>query len=579
MSEATLKTTLKIYGVAASPGIAIGIARVLKKNKIVSTGILLNNESDIKNEIEKFDNAIHSSVNEIERIKNNENLNSNQESQEILETHIELLTDPQLKIDVYNEINVNRKNAIDAVIEIIHNIVQVFNKLDNEYLKARAADVQDIGNRILKNLGTANNNEHHFLPNTIIIAEDISPTEVLNIDLKEVIGFVTQAGGKTSHTAILAKSKNIPAVLGCGDPVNIIEEHDLIIVDAANGIIIVNPSDDCIEEYKIKKTDFDEKREFLNSLKQTPAQTTDGIKIELLTNISSTEDLEESLDYGAEGVGLFRTEWLYMNSKTFPTEEEQFEYYRKVALRSKDKPITIRTIDIGGDKPLDYFQLPKEENPFLGYRGIRICLDRKDIFTTQLKAILRASVFGRFKIMFPMISNVHELRLAKEILNDTKDELKENDIEFDLSIPVGIMIEVPSAALMADILAKEVDFFSIGTNDLCQYILAVDRGNETIKELYNPFDPAVLRLISNVISQADQNNISVSICGEMASDPNATRLLMGMGLKEFSMSPSSIPIIKNIILNTSYSQANEVWSNVQRMDNGKSIVNYLQELQ
>jgi phosphotransferase system enzyme I (PtsI) len=570
---------LEISGIAASPGLAIGKAYIIKKDEIVSTGILLKEESDVLKEIEKFGKAVHASVEELETIKNNEALKRTNEEIEILETHIEFLTDPQIRDDVFEKIKWDKKNASDAVIEVIQNAVIVFKTMEDKYMNDRAADIQDIGDRILKNLNQSENKrQQNFGPNTILFAEDISPSDAITIDMSCVVGFATRVGGKTSHTAILAKSKNIPAVLGCGNILNEVEDNDLIILNGSDGKVIINPDEVCLEAYRIKKEAYHQKLEFLASLKHVDAKTSDGVKIELRANISTVDDMEDSLEYGATGAGLFRTELLFMNRNSFPSEEDQFVVYKKVALKAKGNPVIVRTIDIGGDKPLEYLRFPKEENPFLGYRGIRFCLDRKDIFITQLKAILRASIFGDVKIMFPMISNIQELRLAKEMLEEAKSELKKNTIDFDSNIQVGIMIEVPSAAITADILAKEADFFSIGTNDLCQYTLAVDRGNEKVKDLYDPYDPAVLRLIKYVIEQAHKHKINVGMCGEFASDPLAALLLLGMGLTEFSMSAASIPSIKNVIINNSYAKARDVYENVMTMDNSKSIVDYLRLL-
>lgn len=567
----------KIYGVGASAGISIGKAYVMKKNVIAVTGSPLRDDNEVIKEIEKFEIAVRMSVEEVLTIKKDDRLKLKEEEIEILETHIEFLTDPQLKADVYREIHRDRRPAMDAVIEVIKKNVGIFKNMDNEYLRARAADVQDIGDRIVKNIRRRKPHDTPvFEPGTIIIAEDILPSDAIALDMTCVTGFATSLGGKTSHTAILAKSRTIPAVLGCGNALTGIDDGDVLILDAINGIVIVNPNEACMEEYRAEKDRYDRKQQSLNSLRHTPACTTDGVGIELLANISGADDLEESWEYGAEGSGLFRTELLFMNRDSVPPEEEQFEYYRRVALRSKGKVVTVRTIDIGGDKPLDYFWLGQEENPFLGYRGIRISLDKKDIFMTQLKAILRAGVFGNLRIMFPMISNMQELRVAKGILEETRRELEENNIDFARDMPVGIMIEVPSAAVTADLLAREVDFFSIGTNDLCQYTLAVDRGNEKVKDLYNPFDPAVLRLIAYVVEQAHKRKISVGMCGELASDPRATLLLMGMGLKEFSMSAVSIPAIKSVIINHSYTRAREIYEKVLGLDNSESIINYLQ---
>jgi phosphotransferase system enzyme I (PtsI) len=570
------KVMLEINGVAASPGIAIGSAYVVRKNEIALTGAKVTTENEMLLEIEKFTNAVQTSVENVEAIKNNKTLKLNAEETGVLEAHIELLTDPQLHEDVLLKIRTDKRNAIDAVIEVIDKFVQVFKNMDDAYMRARAADVLDIGNRILANLDySINKGQQNFQSNTIIIAEDISPSDAITIDMTRVIGFATRVGGKTSHTAILAKSKNLPAVLGCGNALDKIKNDDIIIVDGTKGLVIVNPDEKLLDEYSIKLNGDNQQNKFPRSLKGIPCKTSDGIKIKLQANISSADDMADSLTYGAEGAGLFRTELLFMNRNSFPSEEEQFQFYSKVALKSNGKPVIVRTIDIGGDKPLEYFNLPKEENPFLGYRAIRISLDRKDLFVTQLKAILRASAMRNFRIMFPMISSLQELRLAKQILEETKQELRNGQHDFDENIPLGMMMEVPSAALMADIFAKEVDFFSIGTNDLCQYTLAVDRGNEKIKDLYDPYNPAVLRLIRNVIEQGHKHNISVGMCGELASDPLATILLLGMGLKEFSMSAVSIPSIKKLIINSSYEEAKELCDKVMAMDNSKSIIEYL----
>jgi phosphoenolpyruvate-protein phosphotransferase (PTS system enzyme I) len=391
-----------------------------------------------------------------------------------------------------------------------------------------------------------------------------------------VIGFATAAGGQTSHAAIIAKARGIPAVVGCGEELSRVVDGDAILLDGEIGLVLVNPDSAAIAEYQEKKNRWQQQTEVLDKLATVPACTTDGVVIKLLANIGEPGDLVQVFDKGGEGVGLLRTELLFMGRNTFPTEEEQFEFYKKIALAAGTKPVTIRTLDIGGDKQLAYFGLPAEENPFLGYRAIRICLDREDIFLTQLKAILRASAFGNFKIMFPMIGNIRELRSAKTILNRAMDELAATKQAFDSGISIGIMIEIPAAALTADLLAKEADFFSIGTNDLCQYTLAVDRMNEKIKDLYDPWDPGLLRLIRFVIEQGDRNNIPVSLCGELASDPLATLLLLGMGLREFSMSAASIPFIKNVINHSSLSQAREVVNKVMEMDNSKDILTYLQ---
>jgi phosphotransferase system enzyme I (PtsI) len=565
-------------GIGVSPGIAIGRAFVIKKTEAMQSGILLTTETEITAETTRFENAINQAVSEIEAIKSNKNLALRDDDQAILDTQIELLTDPQLKDDVIEKITSDRKNSSDALIEVIEAFVQLFEGMEDEYIRARSVDIKDIGNRILKHLdAAANSSTQNFGSDTIIIAEDISPSETITMDINNVIGFATRAGSKTSHTAIVAKAKGIPAVVGCGEELSIINDDDLIILDAVNGAVYINPTQEIIADFTFKKETYRQSVDRLKALKDRPAITTDGKKITLSANIGAADEFADVFEYGGEGVGLLRTELLFMNRGTFPTEDDQFAFYKNVALQSKGLPVIVRTIDIGGDKHLPYFNLPAELNPFLGYRAIRICLDRKELFITQLKAILRASVFGDLKIMFPMISNVQEVRSAKLILEEAKSELLKNSIAFNAGIKTGIMIEIPSAAITADILAKEVDFFSIGTNDLCQYTLAVDRMNEKISHLYDPFNPGVLRLIRNVIEQGQKHKIHVGMCGEMASDPLATLLLLGTGLDDFSMSAAAIPTIKDIIINHGIIEAREICNTAMTMDSSEDIVAYLQK--
>ncbi|MDB5140541.1 MAG: ptsP [Mucilaginibacter sp.] len=566
-------------GVGVSPGISIGKAFVINSTKATLTGDLLQNPEEILAAAERFDDAVNLAVKEIENISKNLTLNLTGDDLAILETQIEFLSDPQLREDVVEQINTHKKNANDAIVEVIAATVQIFENMEDEYMRARSADIQDIGNRILKHLNTNSQGlSPKFEPDTIIIAEDISPSDAITMDIKHVIGFVTRVGSKTSHAAIIAKSKGIPAIVGCGDDLNTVKNNDIVILDGVTGLLFINPDQQLIEEYRQKKSIYDERKSQLKQLNDIPSVTTDGTAIQLLANISVADDMGSVFDNGGEGVGLFRSEMLFMERDSFPTEDEQFEFYKQVALRSKNKAVIVRTIDIGGDKQLSYFNLPAEQNPFLGYRAIRICLDRTDLFITQLKAILRASAFGNLKIMLPMISSVQEVRDSKNIIEQAKQELLKDNIQFNNSIEVGIMIEIPSAAVTADILAKEVDFFSIGTNDLCQYTLAVDRMNEKISYLYDPFNPGVLRLINYVIGQAHQHKIHVAMCGEMAADPMATLLLLGMGLTEFSMSATAIPTIKNIIINNNLAAAKNILNKVMAMDSSQNIIAYLQEV-
>jgi phosphotransferase system enzyme I (PtsI) len=569
---------MMISGIGVSPGIAIGKVRVIRKQAVVLTGTLLLNDDEITIAIEKFDNAVAVSVTEVEAMMANHDASQGMEGVEILEAHIELLGDPQIREDVVEKIQTERKNVNDAVIEVIQAAVEIFKSMDDDYMSARAVDIEDIGNRILKNLNPVKESIDQIdEAGTIIIAEDLTPSDTISMDITKIAGFATQIGGKTSHAAIIAKSRGIPAVVGCGEGLKSVQDVDMLILDGQCGSIIINPDKETIREFEAKREAWLKEFNVLKSLKDTPANTADGTEIHLLANIAGSAEMENALEFGAVGAGLFRTEFLFLGRNDFPSEEEQFEFYKAVALKAKGKPVTVRTLDIGGDKQLPYFNFPEEQNPFLGYRAIRLCLDRKDIFITQLKAILRASAFGKLKIMFPMIATVNEIRAAKEILKEATQMLADQRISFDQDIKVGIMIEIPSAAIIADLLAKEVEFFSIGTNDLTQYTLAVDRMNEKIKDLYDPFDPGVLRLIANVIEQGYKNHIEVGMCGEVAGDPKATLLLLGMGLKEFSMSASSIPLVKSKIIKTNLTEARKIYQDVRQMDNSKDITNYLQE--
>ena len=568
---------MEIKGIGVSPGISIGKACIISKSNTVVTGSLLKDDAEIAAAIEYFDRGVIAAVHEIEVIKNNPALNLQEEDIAILETQIEFLSDPQIREDVVELINSDKKNVSDAVIEVIANMVQIFLDMEDEYMRARSADIQDIGNRILRQLSsTGTFNAQQFGADSIIIAEDILPSDTLTMDTTQVVGFAAKVGSKTSHAAIIAKSKGIPAVVGCGAELDVIKNDDVLILDGVTGMLFVNPDEQLLLEYTQKKSVYNKQTIELKKLKTVESVTIDGTTIKLLANISAPDDMEAVFENGGEGIGLLRTELLFMNRDSFPTEEEQFEFYKQVALRSKGKPVIVRTIDIGGDKQLPYFNLPAEENPFLGYRAIRICLDRTDLFITQLKAILRASIFGDLKIMLPMISGIQEVRDAKKIIEQAKIELLKADINFNNQIEVGIMIEIPSAAITADILAKEVDFFSIGTNDLCQYTLAVDRMNEKISHLYDPFNPGILRLIKYVIEQAHLHQIHVAMCGELASDPIATQLLLGMGLTEFSMSASAIPAIKNIVINTGLDKAKDILNDVMALDSSNAITNFLQ---
>ncbi len=569
-----------MHGIGVSPGISIGPAFVIRKTLKAVSGIIIEGVEMKTIEINKFDHAVEASVCEIEGMKKEGETELHKTLVDILDTQIEFLTDPQIRTDVIEKIEKENKTCTDAVIEVIDAAAAIFENIEDEYLRARGSDIKDIGNRILRNLNPAEGPDFREFPeNSIIISEDITPSDTISFDVSRIAGFATKAGSRTSHSAIIAKSRGIPAVVGCGDDLMNISNKTIVLIDGSTGEVIINPDSKIIEAFRSRQKEEREANAMLEKLKELPAITTDGNKITLLGNITGAADLEKLFASGGEGVGLFRTEMLFLGRDSLPGEEEQFNFYREVAEKSGNRPVIIRTLDIGGDKNLPYLNIPFENNPFMGYRAIRFCLSEKEIFMTQLRAILRASAFGNLRIMFPMICNIEEIRLAKQFVQQAKKELLESKKMFNDEIEIGIMIEIPSAALIADQLAMEVNFFSIGTNDLCQYTLAVDRMNERVSSLYNHFDPAVLRLIHFTIREAGKNKIDVGLCGEMASDPLAAVLLIGMGLDHFSMGASSIPAIKNIIRKTDKSKATEIWNRVKEMDNSEAITEYLKTLQ
>lgn len=464
-----------------------------------------------------------------------------------------LLEDEELEQEIVSLIKSDKKTADAAVYSVIEDQAQALEALDDEYLKERAADVRDIGKRLLKNiLGMPIVDLSAIDKEVILVAADLTPSETAQLNLDKVLGFITDLGGRTSHTSIMARSLELPAIVGTSDATAKIKNGDYLILDGVNNHIYLNPSDQEIDKLKKFNEEYQQEKNELAKLKDLPAITLDGHQVEVCANIGTVRDVAGAERNGAEGVGLYRTEFLFMDRDSLPTEEEQFQAYKAVAEAMGSQAVIVRTMDIGGDKDLPYMNLPKEENPFLGWRAIRICLDRKEILHSQLRAILRASSFGKLRIMFPMIISVEEVRELKAELEMLKGQLREEGKAFDESIEVGVMVETPAAAVIAHHLAKEVDFFSIGTNDLTQYTLAVDRGNELISHLYNPMSPAVLNLIKQVIDASHAEGKWTGMCGELAGDERATLLLLGMGLDEFSMSAISIPRIKKLIRNANF---------------------------
>ena len=528
-----------IKGIAASDGIGIAKAYLLidpdlsfEKKKI----------DDPAAEYDRVEKAFSASIADLATIKQNAKSRLSDEELEVFDAHIAILSDPEMKSQIKDEIESQHVSAEEAMTDVTTNFANVLAAMtDNKYMQERAADVKDVAKRALSHLlGKQLPDIASISEPVVIIAKEITPSDTSQMDAKFVKGLATDLGGRTSHAAIMARTLRIPAVVGAEDVTSTIKSGDMVIVDGLHGDIIVDPSQTQIDEYQAKADSFEKERAEWAKLVDAPSVSKDGQHFEIAANIGTPDDVADALKQGADGVGLFRSEFLYMSSDHLPTEDEQFEAYKKAVVGMKGKPVVVRTLDIGGDKPLNYLPLPEEMNPFLGYRAIRICLHRPDIFKTQLSALIRASEFGPVEIMFPMIATLAELRQAKAIYQECKDELQKDHPGLGDNVKIGMMIEVPLAALYADQLAKEVDFFSIGTNDLIQYCFAADRGNDAVSYLYQPLNPAFLRLIKHVIDAAHANNTKAAMCGEMAGDQLAMPLLLGMGLDEYSMSASSI---------------------------------------
>ena len=534
-----------IKGIAASPGIAIGKAFLYKETnlEIVEKSSLTKEE-----EIERLLKGREIAKAQLEEIKENSLKKLGKDKADIFEGHITLLEDEELMSEIDSKISSEKYTAEFALNEAIDEYATMLGNLEDAYFKERAGDLRDIGKRWLYGvMNTKVVDLSKLEPETIIVARELNPSDTAQINLENVLAFVTEIGGKTAHSSIMARSLELPAVVGVGAILEKLEDNQIIIVDAVKGEVLVDPNEETIKEYQAKRENFLKEKEELKKLKDKEAISKDGIKVDVWGNIGSPNDVKGILSNGGFGIGLYRTEFLFMEKDSFPTEEEQFEAYKVVAEAMNGYPVTIRTMDIGGDKSLPYMELPQEENPFLGWRAIRVCLDRQEILRTQFKALLRASKYGQIKIMLPMIMDIEEVRKAKKIFEECKAELREKGIEFDEKIMLGIMVETPAVAFRAKSFAKECDFFSIGTNDLTQYTLAVDRGNEMIANLYDTYNPAVLQAIKMLIDGAHAGGIKISMCGEFAGDENAVALLFGMGLDAFSMSGISIPRVKRVM--------------------------------
>lgn len=540
-------TTLK--GIGASDGIAIAKAYLL-----VEPDLSFNNDkvADVDAEVEKFKAAINQSKVELTQIRNNAEIALGPDKAAIFDAHLLVLEDPELINPIENNIRNNQMNAAASLSEVSTNFITIFESMDNEYMKERAADIKDVSKRVLSHiLGVSLPNPTMIDEPVVIIAEDLTPSDTAQLNKKFVQGFATNIGGRTSHSAIMSRSLEIPAVVGTKNITDAVQQGDFVIVDGIAGEVIINPDEQTVTGYKARQAAFLQEKEELKQLVNDKTVTKEGKHVELAANIGTPNDLEGVKNNGAEGIGLYRTEFLYMGRDAMPSEDEQFEAYKKVLSEMDGKRVVVRTLDIGGDKELPYLNLPKEMNPFLGYRAIRLCLDQQDIFRTQLRALLRASIHGKLSIMFPMIATINEFRDAKAILEEEKASLIADKVKVADDIELGIMVEIPSTAAMADIFAKEVDFFSIGTNDLIQYTMAADRMSERVSYLYQPYNPAILRLIKQVIDASHKEGKWTGMCGEMAGDSTAIPLLLGLGLDEFSMSATSVLSARRQIKNLS----------------------------
>lgn len=538
--------TKMLKGIAASDGIAAAKAYMLVQPDLSFSETSID---DPEAEIKRLDDAVEASKSELELIKQKATENLGEEEAQVFEAHLTILTDPELLGQIKDKIKNDKVNAEAALKSVTDMFIEMFEAMtDNAYMQERAGDIRDVTKRIMSHLlGVTLPNPALIQEEVVIVAHDLTPSDTAQLDRNYVKGFITDIGGRTSHSAIMSRTLEIPAVVGSGSATTDIQEGEMVIIDGINGDALVDPTDAELADYKQKAADFAAQKEEWARLKDAKSVSADGKEVLLGANIGTPDDVSGANDNGAEAVGLFRSEFLYMNSNELPTEDEQYEAYKAALEGMSGKQVVVRTMDIGGDKELPYLPLPEEQNPFLGYRAIRICLNRQDIFRTQLRALLRASKYGRLAIMFPMIATVQEFKDAKAIFEEEKANLVASGVEVSDDIQVGMMMEIPAAAMIADKLAKYADFFSIGTNDLIQYSMAADRGNERVSYLYQPYNPSILRLIKNIIDASHKEGKWTGMCGEMAGDQIAVPLLLGLGLDEFSMSATSILKTRSLI--------------------------------
>ncbi|MFK4303507.1 phosphotransferase system enzyme I (PtsI) [Paenibacillus sp. RC254] len=568
---------LKISGIAASAGIAIARAFILEHpNYAVERRAV----GDAEAEIARLDAALVESQTELEAIKEKTLQELGEKKAEIFASHLLILNDPELIDPVKAKIRDEQLNADYALNEVATQFISMFENMKSAYLQERASDMRDVTKRILNHLlGVHFVSPAEIAEETIVLAEDLTPSDTAQLNREFVKGFATNIGGRTSHSAIMARSLEIPAVVGTKNILSQAKSGDLIIVDGLDGHVFVNPSEEIVAEYQAKQVAYDKQREEWRKLRGEATVSVDGVHVELAANIGTPNDVAGVLDNGGEGVGLYRTEFLYMGRDKLPSEEVQYTAYKTVLERMEGKPVVVRTLDIGGDKELPYLDLPKEMNPFLGFRAIRLCLDRQDIFRTQLRALLRASVHGNLRVMFPMIATLNEFRESKAVLLEEKEKLVAEGVAVSEEIQLGIMVEIPSTAVLADQFAKEVDFFSIGTNDLIQYTMAADRMNERVSYLYQPYNPSILRLVKMVIDAAHREGRWVGMCGEMAGDTTAIPLLLGLGLDEFSMSATSILPARSQISKLSRADMEKLAAKALDMQTAEQVVELVQSIE